>query len=182
MTGAPDRVRRSIAVGAAAGGLALAGWPRGARGEDASFARPASDALAPVPLTALDGAPVRLESLRGRPALLNLWATWCEPCRAEMPSLDALHAVSDGDWHVVAINVGESPDRIQRFVQQSGLAVTVWRAPGSVLRSWGVRILPTTLLLDAQGRVRLQVTGARDWSDTATREAIASLRAPRGRR
>mgnify|MGYP002778318610 CR=1 FL=1 len=178
----PDPARRRIvAAAAAAGGLALAGWTRAARAEDAPFERATRQTLAPVPLTDMDGAAVALESLRGRPALVNLWATWCEPCRAEMPSLDALQAVSDDEVRVVALNVGESPDRIRRFVQQSGLAVTVWRAPSSVLKTWGVRILPTTLLLDAQGRVRLQVTGARDWSDTATREAIASLRAPRGR-
>jgi hypothetical protein len=78
-------------------------------------------------------------------------------------------------------HVGESPERIRRFARQSGLTLTVWRAPGTVLRAWRLKLLPTTLLLDAAGNPRLQVSGARDWTDAASRRAIASLAAPGSR-
>ncbi len=123
----------------------------------------------PVPaLQALDmqGKTWTLSDLRGRAVLLNFWATWCPPCRAEMPSLQQLAEIYGPEQlQVLAINVGEGPRRIAQYLQASGLNLTVLLDPQSeAARAWGARVLPTTVLIDADGRPRLRVRGEVDWS------------------
>ncbi|MGE0351316.1 TlpA disulfide reductase family protein [Hydrogenophaga sp.] len=114
----------------------------------------------------LDGKPVSLADLKGRAVLLNFWASWCEPCRAEMPTLEGLPPLFGEDkLAVVALNFKEPPQRAQRFVAQTGLTLPVWLDPlGAHARAWGVRVFPTTVLIDRQGRARERVRGEVDWS------------------
>lgn len=122
----------------------------------------------PVPsgsMTDLQGGEWRLPALRGRAVLLNFWASWCEPCKEEMPSLQALADRHADRLMVLTINLKESPEAIARFVRSSGLRLPVVRdADGSVARAWGVRIYPSTVLIDAKGRVRSVVRGGLDWA------------------
>lgn len=115
-------------------------------------------------LDALNG-PVSLASLRGRPLLLNFWASWCEPCRAEMPSLELLEARhAPAGLKVLAINFRETDGTVKRFVEQTGLSLTVLRdRDGGVARDYGVKIYPTTIAVDRAGRARFVVTGEVDW-------------------
>lgn len=129
----------------------------------------------PAPaLQALDmqGKTWTLAELRGRAVVLNFWATWCPPCRAEMPSLQQLAEIYGPEQlQVLALNVGEGPRRIAQYLQSSGLNLTVLLDPQSeAARAWGANVLPTTLLIDAEGRPRLRVRGEVDWSG---REAMA---------
>ncbi|MCZ8294034.1 MAG: TlpA disulfide reductase family protein [Hylemonella sp.] len=129
----------------------------------------------PVPaLRALDlqGKTWTLADLRGRAVVLNFWATWCPPCRAEMPSLQQLAEIYGPDQLLVlAINVGEGPRRITQYLQSSGLELTVLLDPQSeATKAWGANVLPTTILIDAGGRPRQRVRGEVDWSG---REASA---------
>lgn len=125
-------------------------------------------------LQALDmqGQTWTLERLRGRAVLLNFWATWCPPCRAEMPSLQQLAEIYGPDQlQVLAINVGEGPRRIAQYLQSSGLELTILLDPKSeAARAWGASVLPTTILIDAEGRPRQRVRGEVDWSG---RDAMA---------
>ena len=116
-------------------------------------------------LEALSGSPVSLASLRGRPLLLNFWASWCEPCRAEMPSLELLEARhASAGLKVLAINFRETDGTVKRFVEQTGLSLTVLRdRDGGVARDYGVKIYPTTIAVDRAGRARFTVTGEIDW-------------------
>jgi len=129
----------------------------------------------PAPaLQALDlqGKTWKLSDLRGRAVVLNFWATWCPPCRAEMPSLQQLAEIYGPEQLLVlAVNVGEGPRRIAQYLQSSGLNLTVLLDPQSeAARAWGANVLPTTILIDAEGRPRQRVRGEVDWSG---REAAA---------
>ena len=115
------------------------------------------------------GRPLKLADFRGRTVLLNLWATWCPPCREEMPSLDRLQTALGGrDFEVVALSVdaGGAPV-VERFYKETGvgrLAIYVdpaMRAPNE-LSAPG---LPTTLLIDAQGREIGRHVGPARWDD-----------------
>lgn|SRR3990167_639929 len=116
-------------------------------------------------LVDLEGQHWSLPALRGRVVLLNFWAGWCEPCRAEMPALQTLAARESERMVVLAINLKESFDAIARFVQSTGLVLPVVRdVQGDIAKAWGIRIYPSTVLIDTEGLVRGVVRGALDWA------------------
>lgn len=127
-------------------------WPRGR-------AAPA------IPAMDMAGRSVSLQALQGKAVLINFWASWCEPCRAEMPSLQALAEREKAQLVVLTINLKESPEAIARFVQFTGLTLPVIRDPlGDTARAWGIKIYPSTVLVDSAGQVRSVVRGALDWA------------------
>jgi len=126
----------------------------------------------------LSGAPVRLSDHQGKVILLNFWATWCPPCRAEMPSMEKLYqAYRDRGLVILAI----SSDRggksvVEPYVQERGLTFAVLLDPeGEVFAQYGVRGLPTSYLLDRRGRVFSADVGARDWSGRVARQVVERL-------
>ena len=131
------------------------------------------------PLQALDmqGKSWTLADCRGRAVVLNFWATWCPPCRAEMPSLQQLAEIYGPEQlQVLAVNVGEGPRRIAQYLQSSGLALTVLLDPKSeISKAWGASVLPTTILIDAEGRPRLRVRGEVDWSGREAQAMVEPL-------
>lgn len=120
------------------------------------------------PLEAFDlqGRRWQLAELKGRVLVLNFWASWCEPCRAEMATLQQLPAVLGEDrMAVIGVNFKESPQRISRFVQAAGVTMPVWMDPrGETARAWGVSVFPSTVLIDRAGRARQRIRGEVDWS------------------
>lgn len=145
-----------------------AAWAAGAPAGGPGFDVQAWPAKRPAPaLPAVDqaGQPWSLASLRGKAVLLNFWASWCEPCRAEMPALQTLAAREQAQLQVLTINLKESPEAIARFVQATAFSLPVLRDPlGDTARAWGVRIYPSTVLLDRHGVPRATVRGALDWA------------------
>jgi thiol-disulfide isomerase/thioredoxin len=135
----------------------------------------------------LQGTPWNLQALRGQPVLINFWASWCEPCRAEMPSLQALTETREGESRegppranltpkVFAVNFKESTTAAQRFVQQTQLHLPVLRdADGTVAKRWGVSIFPSTVLVGADGKVRGTVVGELDWTSPAAQPVLRRL-------
>ena len=124
-----------------------------------------------------DGMPRTLGDYAGRGLVVNLWATWCVPCVAEMPELQELARQVAGDGILV---LPLSSDRggaevVRRFYAANRIdALPVLLDPrGEAARAWGSRGLPTTLLIDRQGRERGRVEGAIDWAGAAT---IAELK------
>jgi len=137
-------------------------------------------------LTGVDiqGKPFDLDSRRGRVVVVNFWATWCEPCRDELPSLERLQkARADKPLEVVSVNFGEMPERIRTFLEREfvELPVVLDRDKEAAGR-WKVGGLPMTFIVDAGGRVRYQVYGERKWDDAQTLAVVDKLlrEAPRG--
>ena len=134
----------------------------------------------------IQGNPFDLERLRGRVVVVNFWATWCEPCRDELPSLERLRRAQDGKpFDVVTVNFGEQPERIQKFLEREfvELPVVLDRDKEAAGR-WKANGLPMTFIVDARGRVRYQAFGERKWDDSASLAIVDKLlaEAPRARR
>lgn len=137
----------------------------------------AGGATPPLALKSLAGAEVDLGRLRGKVVLINFWATWCEPCREEMPAMDGLRErFADEPFVILAVNVDEPEQRIRRFLERMPLGFDILLDPGlRATKAWGARVLPATYLVDRQGRVRLAARGELDWSDDRNVGAIRAL-------
>ncbi len=125
-------------------------------------------------LGALDGTEAKLSDFRGEPVVLNFWATWCAPCREEMPSLDRLQAEMGDRLEVVTVATGRnSPAGIRRFFQEEGIEhLPMLTDPKQELaRGMSVLGLPVTVILDADGREIARLTGGAEW-DTPEAKAI----------
>ncbi len=100
------------------------------------------------------GDPLQFSTFRGRPVLVNFWATWCPPCRAELPELEKVYNRFSGRGLVVAsVNVDRRPEPARRFVRMQKLTLPFYRISESALRALGVRSIPTSVLVDGEGRV-----------------------------
>jgi thiol-disulfide isomerase/thioredoxin len=113
-----------------------------------------------------DGQDVTLAEFEGKPALVNLWATWCAPCVQEMPTLDKLAAQQGDKLQVVALSqdIG-GPEKVDAFFKKQGFTtIEAWRDPKmQIMTDMKVEVLPTTILFDAEGREVWRVTGQEDW-------------------
>jgi peroxiredoxin len=167
---------RIVAVTAAIG-VALLGVALWARGRTAAVA---PDFAVPD----LNGQAVRLSAYRGQVVLVNLWATWCPPCREEMPSMERLHQrLKDRGFVLLAVSEDEGgPGAVKAFVDQMKVTFPVLLDPeGDVGRKYGVWGFPESFLLDRDGRVVERVIGPRDWASTTQIAQIeALLAAPPG--
>jgi len=122
---------------------------------------PAMDQPAPdFTLTNLDGESLDTADLRGKNVLINFWATWCGPCRQEMPMLEAASEEHASELVVLAVNIGEEPWRIKQFMHDLGLNFEVLMDENNQVQDlFRVRAYPTTYLIDTQGVVRAQHVG-----------------------
>lgn len=113
-------------------------------------------------LVDLAGQPVRLSDFAGRPVLINAWATWCPPCRGEMPALESYYTAHEADGLVLlAVNAGESRATVNAFIAQTGFTFPVLLDPGQrVLSGLGIQAFPTSILIGRDGRVMYMQAGA----------------------
>ncbi|MFD2376366.1 TlpA family protein disulfide reductase [Ottowia pentelensis] len=120
-------------------GLLLADVLPGARAQNVSKPWPAGQVVPPLAATDLNGRPWDLTALRGRAVLINFWATWCAPCKEEMPTLQTLADLEGERLAVLAVNVREPLPRVRRYVQSSGLTLTVLPDPKGRSPAHGAR-------------------------------------------
>lgn len=130
---------------------------------------PQKGKLAPeFTLPSIDGQEISLSDLRGKPILLNFWATWCPPCRAELPHLiSAYKGYADQDLVVLAVDVGEDPSQVKGFVLTQRVSLPVLLdSTREIAHAYQVRAFPTNFLIDRQGIIQEVRIGAfRDASD-----------------
>jgi thiol-disulfide isomerase/thioredoxin len=145
-------------------GVQLRPWPRSA-------------STPGLELPSWTGAPWSLAAARGQVVLLNFWASWCEPCLAELPSLELLAERHRHDGvQVLAVNFRETDGAVRRFLAKTGCTLPILRdADGGAARAWGVRVFPSTVLINRDGRATLTITGELDWTGAEARRWIAPM-------
>lgn len=129
-----------------------------------------------------EGQSVKLSDLRGKVVVLNFWATWCPPCREEMPSMQTLWESFKGDdFELLAVNVGEDEDMVFAFRHELSKTLKfpiLLDEKSQVARTYPIRGLPTTYVLDKQGRIVYQALGGRDWNSDEIKQALRELIGP----
>lgn len=141
---------------------------------------PGDTRLPQLALPSMDGTTVELSAYEGRPTVVNLWATWCPPCRREMPVLHAAQ-LSRPDVHFVFLNQGEPAPKVAAYLRKSGLALRNVLLDGrsEVGAALGHRALPTTLFFDARGRLVDTRVGELSEASLADRLSRLSVNPPR---
>jgi len=164
-------------------GLVVAGWTVRDRFLPVEVGTEAPDLVA----TDLDGRPVSLADLRGEVVLLNVWATWCPPCREEMPSMQRLaEQLGPEGLRVVAVSIDAAPGRrdpggreggdVRAFAEEYGLTFDIWRDPeGRVQQVYRTTGVPESFVIDRSGTIIKKVIGATEWDSPANIELIRML-------
>jgi peroxiredoxin len=166
-----DRVFQ-IARLLAVAGLAMSNMPAGA-------AVTPSAGAPDFTLPSLDGPNLRLQEQRGRVVMINFWATWCGPCRVEMPHLSKLYEKYRGSgFTVLAVNIDEDPHKAASLAKQLGMRFPVLLdTEKKVSRLYDLSTMPSTVLVDRDGRVRFVHRGYRDgYEDTYDKQIRELLR------
>jgi len=154
----------ALALAATAGAAELRAWTGG-----------------PTPPLVLQDLHGRSHSLaddyRGKVVLVNFWATWCEPCLAEMPSIERLRqSLADRPFAVLAVNLGEPLGRIERFLEKVPLGFpTLLDRNTAAAKAWRARVVPASYLVGRDGRIRYVHYGELDWSSEPVRSRVLEL-------
>ncbi|MDX8477959.1 TlpA disulfide reductase family protein [Mesorhizobium sp. VK24D] len=158
--------------------LLLVAWPAAAAGPPPDFTVPEAPVAVPgFSFTDEDGKQKALADYSGKLVLLNLWATWCAPCRKEMPTLDRLEAKLGGpDFEVVALSMDRGgPDVVRKFFAETGvthLALNI-DSSGKAMFTLGALGLPMTLLIDGGGKEIGRLIGPAEWDSPEMTEFIS---------
>jgi peroxiredoxin len=139
---------------------------------------PKATAAADFTVATLGGEPIRLRDQRDTVVFLNFWATWCPPCREEMPSMERLSQRFRGrGLTMIAVSIDSAPvSEVARFVTSLRLTFTIGLDPKlQVAERYGVRALPTTVLIDRHGRTAAVALGPRHWDSDAARAVLEEL-------
>ena len=133
----------------------------------------------PLRLKDIEGRFHDIATLKGKVVLVNFWATWCPPCRREMPSMDRLARKLTGeDFVVLAVDVGEDADTVEAFLSQldGGHAFPILLdTRGRTMQAWGTSGLPTTYLVDRQGRIAYTAVGGREFDHPEIERMVRDL-------
>ena len=129
-------------------------------------------------LVSLQGETIRLSALRGKVVVLNFWATWCPPCREEVPSMQQLHQVmADSEFVMLAVNIEQDGrETVPVFLEKNPVDFTIlFDEAGKVRKAYGVAKYPETFIIDPQGRIVEKVIGGINWSQPRVVEFMRRL-------
>lgn len=158
-----------------AGASTEAATPGGAKDSSGRLDRShKGEALPDFTLTDQAGKQLKLPSLKGQPLLINLWATWCGPCVAELPALGKLAVERVGELKVLTVSQDTQTEKVGPFLAEHGVPqLEAWLDPKNDMTfHYGTGILPTTVLYDAQGQEVWRYVGAHDWAGDETAEML----------
>ncbi|MBE0626146.1 MAG: TlpA family protein disulfide reductase [Burkholderiales bacterium] len=130
--------------------------------------------LREAPLYGFSGDYRKLSELRGKPLIINVWASWCGPCRAEMGSLERLSRRFNGkQFNIIGVSTDDYPKLAAEFLRQTKVSFDNYHDRNLLLESMlGANTIPLTVLIDAQGRVIKKVRGSRQWDSPESLELI----------
>ncbi len=125
-----------------------------------------------------EGREITLSDYRGKIVLINFWATWCAPCKAEMPAMEELYrSFPRKDFEILGVSIDlVGPGLVAKYVRDLGVTFPILLDPQMAINDlYEVRVVPTSVLIDREGRVTHRHLGARDWNDRESRKLIAQL-------
>ncbi|MFQ6066974.1 MAG: TlpA disulfide reductase family protein [bacterium] len=125
----------------------------------------------------LEGYPVSLKDFQGKVVFLNFWATWCGPCRYEMPAMEKLwQKFKEEGFVILAVDLREGKEKVSSFMKENGYTFPALLDPrGKVASTYGIRAIPTTFLLDPEGKIVGKALGARNWASQDAFKLIEHL-------
>jgi thiol-disulfide isomerase/thioredoxin len=124
----------------------------------------------------LQGREHKLADYKGKVVVLNFWATWCDPCREEMPAMQRLQDKLGGKLVVLAADYGEGPPRVGEFLKKVPVRFTVLLdRDTAAATAWKVKVLPTTLVIDPEQRIRFIAVGDIGWDNPPVEKEIVKL-------
>ncbi len=124
----------------------------------------------------LDGNIHRLQDYHGKPIIINFWATWCPPCRAELPSMNRGWKKVKGEIAMIAVNIGEDEETIKRFMQDYPIDFQVLLDKNvSSIQTWPISGLPTTFVVSPDGNIHYRAVGEREWDNEELLEKVKYL-------
>ncbi len=171
-------VRRGLLAGSVAGLLL---WSVGvASAAEGLIPEAVVGPAPPFHLRDPEGRLYHLQAFRGRPLIVNFWASWCTPCRRELPSMNRAWAeLKPQGVAMLAINLGEEAEAVKGFLAEFPIDFPVLLDPrGNIGQRWRVRGLPTTFVLNGRGEIVYRATGERAWDDPDLLRQVLALRFP----
>lgn len=137
---------------------------------------PAGKAAPALDLVDLDGKRWTLADVKGKVVVMNFWASWCEPCAVEMPSLSWLAEQPGDEPLVLGVNYQEHLDKIRRFVEQMQVAFPILLDKnGEAARAWTPRVFPSTVVIARDGRPAFTVVGEYNWAGSDAQQLLQPL-------
>jgi thiol-disulfide isomerase/thioredoxin len=135
------------------------------------------DTLRDATLQGLNGSPRKLSEFRGKPLIINMWASWCGPCRAEMASLERLAWLDPtGQFTVIGISTDDYPEQAMALLKKSNATISQFIDSKLQMENMlGATRLPLTVLIDADGRVLDKIYGAQEWDDPKSLRLIGKM-------
>lgn len=135
------------------------------------------DSLREATLQGLNGSPRKLSEFRGKPLIINMWASWCGPCRAEMASLERLAWLDPaGQFTVIGISTDDFPEQAMTLLKKSNATISQFIDSKLQMENMlGATRLPLTVLIDANGRVLDKIYGAQEWDDPKSLRLIGEM-------
>ena len=136
---------------------------------------PAAKQAPDFKIIAMDGTPRTLADLKGKFVLVNFWATWCNPCKVEMPLLEKLHQTLKSDkFTVLGLHVGPDPENIEEFKKLMPVSFPIY-VDMELEVNWGVPGLPTTFLLNPEGKLVYRAVGKREFASDAMIKFLSNI-------
>jgi len=128
-------------------------------------------------LPLLDGTKISLSQYKGKVVFLNFWATWCGPCRSEMPSMEAVYqSLKDKGLEILAVNLGDSKNEVSTFMNQNKLNFpAVLDEKNTTGSSYNVRAIPTTYIIDKRGLIVARIIGSINWNTPKIISALETV-------
>lgn len=138
---------------------------------------PEAQPLPIITVPGLDGKPINIKDFAGSYVVLNFWATWCPPCKAEMPSMETFYKTfKDKNLTIFAISTGEKPETVKAFIKANPHSFPIGLdSSGQLGAIFAGRGIPTTYIVDPEGKAVAGTIGGRDWMDKKTVEAFQKL-------